>query len=105
MDNVTTSSPAGIGTTLLRRSQAAHYVETRYNFPCSPRWLAKLAVVGGGPPFRKAGRTPLYDETDLDSWATQRLGTAQATTSDHKRSKVTDSSLMSSQRGTADDEH
>ncbi len=33
---------------------------------CSPRWLAKLAVIGGGPIFRKAGRTPIYARADLD---------------------------------------
>ncbi|MCF3935320.1 hypothetical protein L1787_18150 [Acuticoccus sp. M5D2P5] len=53
-----------------------------YGFPCSPRWLAKLAVVGGGPPFRKAGRTPLYDPKDLDAWARNRIGQLRETTSD-----------------------
>jgi hypothetical protein len=41
----------------LRRADAANYVSKRYGFPCSRQWLAKLAVIGGGPLFRKAGRS------------------------------------------------
>lgn len=44
----------------MRRAVAARYIQTTYGFSCSPQWLAKLAVVGGGPVYRKAGRTPLY---------------------------------------------
>ena len=58
---------------LLRRTNAAAYVRERYGFPCSTSWLAKLAVVGGGPAFRRAGRYPLYSVTDLDSWAKARM--------------------------------
>jgi hypothetical protein len=49
--------------------------------PCSSKWLAKLAVVGGGPIYRKAGRFPLYTAGDLDQWATSRLGTPRRSTS------------------------
>jgi hypothetical protein len=61
----------------LRRSEAVTYVTQRYGFPCSRQWLAKLAVVGGGPTFRKAGRYPIYDPADLDLWAQQRIGPPQ----------------------------
>lgn len=63
-----------------RRAEAARYVRNTYIFPCSARWLAKLAVVGGGPPFRKAGRTPLYAPADLDAWALTRIGALQTST-------------------------
>ena len=66
----------------LRRADAARYVETTYGFPCSRQWLAKLAVIGGGPIFRKAGRTPLYARRDLDGWAHARIGAPQRSTSD-----------------------
>jgi hypothetical protein len=66
----------------LRRTQAAAYVQTTYGFPCSRQWLAKLAVIGGGPIFRKAGRTPIYAPEDLDSWAAARIGAPQRSTSD-----------------------
>jgi hypothetical protein len=65
-----------------RRALAAAYVETTYGFPCSRQWLAKLAVIGGGPAFRKAGRTPIYAPEDLDAWALARIGAPQRSTSD-----------------------
>ncbi len=57
----------------LRRAIAAQYVRDKWGLPCSPKWLAKLAVVGGGPIFRKAGRFPLYTPNDLDEWAKARI--------------------------------
>jgi hypothetical protein len=69
-------------TRLLRRTDAALYVSETYGFPCSRQWLAKLAVIGGGPLFRKAGRTPIYAPQDLDAWAKNRIGAPQRSTSD-----------------------
>lgn len=66
----------------LRRSDAAQYVQATYGFPCSRQWLAKLAVTGGGPVYRKAGRTPIYAPADLDAWASARIGHPQRSTSD-----------------------
>jgi hypothetical protein len=65
----------------LRRIDAATYVKNRWGLPCSPRWLAKLAVVGGGPIYRKAGRTPIYAPADLDDWALARIGRPQRSSS------------------------
>ena len=45
----------------LRRDQAAAYIREKHGIPCSPRTLAKKACIGGGPPFRKANRVPLYE--------------------------------------------
>jgi hypothetical protein len=70
------------GERYLRRADAAAYVTDRYGFPCSRQWLAKLAVVGGGPVFRKAGRYPIYQPADLDRWAQARIGPVQRSTSD-----------------------
>ncbi len=57
----------------LRRAEAANYLENVHGQPCKPQYLAKLAVIGGGPPFQKAGKFPLYAPCDLDAWALQRL--------------------------------
>lgn len=65
----------------LRRDDAATYVRQRYGLPCSRNWLAKLAVHGGGPAFRKAGKFPLYAPDDLDTWATAKIGPRQTSTS------------------------
>jgi hypothetical protein len=62
-------------TELLRRTAAAEYVERTYGFPCSPKYLAKLACVSSnGPRFRMAGRFPLYPRTELDAWAQAKIG-------------------------------
>jgi hypothetical protein len=71
-----------LGPHFLNREEAASYVRTNFGFPCSRQWLAKLAVVGGGPVFRKAGRTPIYAPDDLDTWALARIGAPQRSTSD-----------------------
>jgi hypothetical protein len=64
-----------------RRVEAAQYVRDKWNQPCQPKTLAKLAVVGGGPVFRKAGRFPLYQDPDLDAWAEARIGEPRLSTS------------------------
>ena len=70
------------GRHFLRRSDAATYITDRYGFPCSRQWLAKLAVIGGGPVFRKAGRYPVYEPSELDRWAEARIGPRQRSTSE-----------------------
>jgi hypothetical protein len=67
---------------LLRRVEAARYIEERWRYPCSPLTLAKLAVIGGGPPFRKAGRYPLYDPPHLDDWVRSKLSRVVKSTSE-----------------------
>jgi hypothetical protein len=67
---------------LLRRTAAAEYVTETYGFPCSPKTLAKLACVcSDGPPFRRAGRIPLYPTSGLDSWAQNKIGPLVRSTS------------------------
>jgi hypothetical protein len=60
---------------LLRRTEAAQYITDNYSVPCSPKTLAKLACVSSdGPPFRMAGRFPLYPTSGLDKWARAKIG-------------------------------
>ena len=68
---------------LLRRKAAATHVREKFGIPCAESWLAKLACVGGGPPYRLAGRIPLYAPTDLDNWATSRLSPAVKNTAEY----------------------
>lgn len=71
---------------LLRRSEAAQYVVETYNVPCSPKTLAKLACVSSeGPPFRLAGRFPLYPTSGLDTWAQSKIGPLIRSTSEVRR--------------------
>jgi hypothetical protein len=66
---------------LLRRVEAAQYVRDKWGYPCAPGTLAKYAVVGGGPRFRKAGRYPLYHPDDLDGWLKGKLSNLASSTS------------------------
>jgi hypothetical protein len=71
---------------LLRRTEAAEYITSTYGIPCSPKTLAKLACVSfDGPPFRMAGRIPLYPITNLDAWAHSRIGPLVRSTSKARR--------------------
>ena len=74
-----TSSPSPLR--LLRRAEAAEHIQQKWGYPCSPRTLAKYAVIGGGPPFRKAGRYPLYHADDLDGWISGKLSDRVTSTS------------------------
>jgi hypothetical protein len=68
---------------LLRRNEAAKYITDTFGFPCSPRTLAKLACVSSrGPPFRLAGRIPLYPTSGLDAWALAKIGPLVRSTSE-----------------------
>jgi hypothetical protein len=69
---------------LLRRSEAAQYVVETYNVPCSPKTLAKC-VSSEGPPFRLAGRFPLYPTSGLDTWAQSKIGPLIRSTSQVRR--------------------
>lgn len=66
----------------MRRAEAARYIREAHGIPCAPATLAKYACLGSGPPFRKAGKFPIYVRDDLDAWALQRLGKLVHSTSE-----------------------
>ena len=65
-----------------RRSEASIYLLQQHGLQVASATLAKLACVGGGPPFNKAGRIPLYGRERLDEWAIAKLGVERRSTSD-----------------------
>jgi hypothetical protein len=65
----------------LRRCDAGAYLQKTFGF-CSAKSLAKLATIGGGPVFRKAGVAAIYTKADLDAWARSKIGGPQSSTSD-----------------------
>jgi hypothetical protein len=65
-----------------RRTQASAYLRDKFNVERAPSTLAKLAVTGGGPPFRLLNRVPLYTPADLDQWVASKLGPRMHSTSD-----------------------
>ncbi len=64
------------------RKAASAYLFEVWGLKRSPNYLAKLAVIGGGPAFRKAGRDPLYTTEDLDNWAAELIGPRVRSTSE-----------------------
>jgi hypothetical protein len=81
-------SQPSIGTTSrhwparLRRRNASEYLLEEHGVSLSPATLAKLATIGGGPSFRKDGPFPIYERSELDAFAAQRLGPLRRSTSD-----------------------
>ncbi len=71
-------------TRFMRRKDAAEYLREKFGVG-SPATLAKLAVLGGGPIFRKNGRIPVYLAEDLEAWALAKIGAPQKSTSDVAR--------------------
>lgn len=67
---------------LLRRDEAAAHIRQHWGQPCSRGLLAKLAVTGGGPLYRLAGRFPMYAIEDLDAWAQSRISAPKRSTAD-----------------------
>lgn len=64
----------------LRRRDAAKYLRDKYGFG-SWQTLAKLAITGDGPVYRKFGRAVLYDPQDIDAWVLARLSRPLQSTS------------------------
>ncbi|MGA2638448.1 hypothetical protein [Methylocella sp.] len=53
---------------------ASIYLKAKWGLPSEVQTLSRLAVVGGGPQFRKAGNARLYEPADLDAYATAIIG-------------------------------
>jgi hypothetical protein len=70
-------------TPYLRRRAAAEYIRVRWGVPCSEKTLAKLACIGGGPVYRRCGRTPLYAAPDLDTFAESKISKPVRSTSEY----------------------
>ncbi len=69
---------------LLRRAEASQYLFERFGLKRSVSTLAKYAVHGGGPKFRKDGRVPLYPPEFLDQWAEGQLSAPVSSTTEYK---------------------
>ena len=66
----------------LRRAEASSYLLNMHGISRTPATLAKLATIGGGPAFRRAGRFPLYTPENLDMWAASILSPVVHSTSE-----------------------
>jgi hypothetical protein len=68
----------------LRPPQAVDLLRQKFGFG-AVRSLAKMRVIGGGPPNRKLGRLVLYTRDDLIEWAQTRLSDLKHSTSETSR--------------------
>lgn len=65
----------------LRRDELARRL-SEAGFPVAKSTLECMAVRGGGPPFRKFGRIPLYKFSEALEWAHARMGDTVQSTSE-----------------------
>lgn len=65
----------------LRRVEAAAYIKNKYGWG-SRQTLAKLAVTGDGPVYRKFGSMVLYSPEDIDAWVGAKIGSPRNSTSE-----------------------
>jgi hypothetical protein len=56
----------------LTRAQAAEYIKTHFNIPCSVGTLTQYATDGTGPLYRRISRATLYDPADIHRWFEER---------------------------------
>ena len=73
----------------LNRIEASNHLHEKHGVNRTVGTLAKLAVVGGGPRFRVAGRTPLYSIEDLDAWVESILSPPVRSTSELREHRAT----------------
>jgi len=66
----------------LRRRAASEYLWRKHGVKVAPTSLAKLACIGGGPPFQKDGPWPTYPVLGLDQYAKKRLSRLVSSTSE-----------------------
>lgn len=66
----------------LRREEASQYLKEKWSVSRKPKTLAKLACIGGGPEFHKAGRDVLYTPAALDAYAISIISKPLSSTSD-----------------------
>jgi hypothetical protein len=78
------SGPSKLSTLerFMRRREAGKYLQDNYGHG-SEKTLAKLASLGGGPEFHKAGdRVVLYRKEALDVWALAKISGPLKSTSE-----------------------
>ena len=66
----------------MTREEAAQYLRANYKFG-SKRTLDKLATMGGGPEYQKAGPRAIYTDEALDRYALAKIGPPQLSTAEN----------------------
>ncbi|MBB4264792.1 hypothetical protein [Roseospira visakhapatnamensis] len=66
----------------LRPAELCEYLEAAHGIEIKPSTLATWRCRGGGPPFVRFNRTPLYPRDLADAWADEKLGEPITSTSE-----------------------
>lgn len=68
----------------LTRAEVTNYIIAKFGTAASvsKATLGKLAVIGGGPPFRRYGRRVAYLPSQIDAWVASRCSGPLNSTSD-----------------------
>lgn len=65
----------------LTRDEVEKYLKQKWGIKRKKQTLAKLAVVGGGPEYRRFGRRVVYEPEAIDAWVERLLSAPIANTS------------------------
>jgi hypothetical protein len=68
----------------LRSKPAGDFLKENFGFG-SKKTLDKLATVGGGPEYHKAGHVRIYTPEALTKWARAKIGQPQTSTAQNAR--------------------
>jgi hypothetical protein len=69
-------------TQFLNREAASAYLRETYGFSTTRSSLAKMATIGDGPEYRRAGRAVVYEVSVLDKWARSKISEPLRSTAD-----------------------
>jgi hypothetical protein len=86
----------------LRRKEASIHLAEAHNLSRAPSTLAKLAVIGGGPPMVYFGRVPFYPVTELDNWAISQISPLCSSTSERAYSLLPQVHIIHERGGNED---
>lgn len=65
----------------MNAEETSQYLFEKFGLRYQSSTLMKLRHTGGGPVFYKAGRFPLYAETDVCAWAATKISPRLSSTS------------------------
>ncbi|OWV64444.1 hypothetical protein CDZ97_11265 [Mameliella alba] len=72
----------------MNTSDASAYLAREHGICRTPATLRKIRSTGGGPQFRKAGRSVIYDRSALDAWASGLLGEPVSSTAEASHGRL-----------------
>ena len=82
MANANQNRSAVKGGSYMRSPAVSKYLKDNWGIDRAPTTLDTLRCRSGGPRFFKVGSAVVYEESDVDAWALERLGRSVRSTSE-----------------------